>query len=506
MNHMKKQLTSGATIWLFVLSLPFLCHAGASGNAEIPVTSSSDEAVIFFQQGREAFEMGRITDAVLCFENAVQKDAQFASAWLYKALMSESQDHWKANIDKAAKYRNQVSNGEGILIEIALTYAENDAEKRFQLAKKLAALYPESVRALLILAGEHQARGEIQAFRTLTEDAIGQDPESPLGYRSLAASYLLNEPVDFSLAGEYMQKFLELRPGEASAHIAVGDVNRARIDLLKANDAYSEAILIHPESTTALAKRGYIHTYTGMFDNARADFEKASALRAATQDNNRINGALAAYLFPGTGKTMSQVYAAEETSGSKKSRRISLAGDSDNCYFCCTFISMTHGFYVTPNQTMPACRCLQREFEYESKVPEAKSIEANIAFVEGFQSIQLTDYNKALMKAQEYARIIDPEERPEKNEAYNYLMGLTNFAQGKYYQALNCFGRSDINNICVRFNMGLAYDKLGQVEKAEKMFNDVVHCGFANASNGQMVKIADQWLMSLASAVEKIKK
>jgi tetratricopeptide (TPR) repeat protein len=498
MITLKKNVCVSMLAMLILLTLPLVCFAGGSGKAGLPVTSSSDEAVLLFEQGRDAYEMGRMGDAQLLLDKALQKDTHFALAWLYKAYSAESEPEWKGSLEQALRYRTYASAGERILIDIALTYSDNDVSERFRLAKRLTELHPESARALLVLAGEYQMNGEFSKFRDLAHEAISLEPESPLGYRALAASFMFNEPTDFSLAEKYVRKFVDLRPNEVSAHVSLGDVLRASLDLEPARNAYSNALKIDQSSVIALSKRAYVETYLGMFDDARNDFKKARML--ASEGREKPNRQLVSYLFPGNGKIMgSEIDLALSAHGPSKSR-MPLAGESDNCYFCCTFISMVNGLYIAPEKSLTACRCLQREFTMESHAPDSKVVEANFAFVDGIRAIQTMDLDKARKKALEYAEISNPGVVPVKNEAYNFMMGMIHYAEGSYNKSVNCFNRSDVSNVCVKYNLGLAYDKLGQFEEAEKMFTDVNCRDYGALKKPAVVKIAGSWLKLLSEA------
>ena len=503
MKSIKSNVFFTALTVFIYLMLPCICFADKL-NAELPETNTTEEAVQLFIQGREAFEMGRTGDAIIYFDKAVQEDAQFAIAWLYKALASETNADRKTSIDKAVRFRNNATKAEKMRIDIELNSADNNTEKRFQLVKQLAELQPENARALLLLAGEFQQRGEINKFRELANEAIRAEPESPLGYRALAASFLLNEPTDFSMVEKHMQKFVELRPGEASAHIALGDVYRASLNLEKAKTAYSKAIEIEPENYAALSKRGYIHTYMGMFDESRADFKKALLIAENNQDYSKPNGSIVSYLSTGHG--IETVLVVELTSKKKsKNNRFLLNDKSDNCYFCCNVISMSYGFYASPDNSMNACHCLQHEFEMESKAPNENTVEANIAFMDGLHAIHEEDFEKAKQIIKEYAHTISPEIKSKKNEAHNFLEGLIYMGQENYNKALASFYRSDVNNIFVKYNLGLVYNKLEMYEKAKKAFAQVANFKFANAGETQMAKTANVWLKSYEDALMAVK-
>lgn len=481
--------------------LPLFALGEIRNRSESPDVNAKPEAVQLFEQGREAFEMGRMGDANFYLDKSLQKDARYASAWLYKAKSAETDAEQVASLEKAVNFRNSVTEGERILIEMEMAVSENNPEKRFQLARRLAELNPGSARALLVLAGEYQQRGDINKFRDLAFEAIRVEPDSPLGYRSLAASWLLNEPTDFTLAAKYMEMYVKLRPDEASAHVALGDVERASLNLNQAIIDYSKAIGLEPDHAVALSKRGYVNTYLGLFEDARADFRAASALESRGYNYAAPNTSLISYLYPcnGTGAMDNE---AATTDTHVKRHWMPLDAQTDNCYFCCTFISMTHGIYASPESSLNACSSLQHEFVMESRAPGLNAIEANIAFIEGFRAIQEKDYEKAGQVIEKYAQTISPDMKSNRNEAHNFLEGLMYSEQENYEKALACFSKSDVNNIFVKYHLGVAYQKLERYEEAREVLSQVADCKFANIGDTQMVKRANEWLNSYELALK----
>jgi tetratricopeptide (TPR) repeat protein len=486
----------------FYQLLPVVCLADGIDPNEIPITSpsASSEALQLFLSGREAFDMGRLNDANNLLDKAIEKDPQFASAYLYKAYSASTDLEWSTFLGQAVISRNLVSEGEKILIDMESALSARISEKRLGLAKRLVELYPLSSRAQLILAGEYQIRKEFTKFRELAHYAIRLNPLSPLAYRTVASSYLLNEPLDFALALKYMERFVELRPNEATAYVALGDVHRARLSFDRAIIAFTKAIRLDPKNDLAWSKRGYINTYQGFFEDARKDWETSLNLAKENSLINLPNNNLISYLFSGNGKiqeTGPAVTIAEKSR--RKSAKDQMESPEDDHYFCCTVISMKHGVYVSPFQTMNECRALQREFTKEAKAPEPVMIAANIAFIESVHSILLGDFEKAKQKADEHARMVEPFKSPGKLQVYNYLMGLIDLKQEHYGQAVAHYMKSDLNNACVKYELGLAYDGLGEWEKAQEMFNAVSNCNFATAAEPRMIRISNKWLKTYAA-------
>ncbi|HEY3388249.1 MAG TPA: hypothetical protein VGK38_01670 [Prolixibacteraceae bacterium] len=503
MSKLIKIWSRAATLILALfLFLPTLCLPGEIYKSEIPVTcpSSSDKALQSFLNGREAFEMGRINDAIIQFDKAIKDDPQFALAYLYKNYTANSEKDRKYNLDMAVKNRNNVSEGEKIMIDMESALSEKNFENRYALARHLVELYPASLRAKLILAEECQARKEYTKFRDLATEVIMLEPDSPLGYRMLASSYLFNEPLDFLLARKYMQKFVELRPNEPTGYIALGDVNRAILSFKDAEIAYSKAIELDPNNDVVYAKRGYANVYLGLFDEGRNDWNMSNKLAKESSKTSTLNYCVSSFLYPWSGKSPAEsACQITQISNGRKSGIHPMEAPEDDHYFCCTVVSMKHGLYVSPYGKVDEHEALKRELAKESKAPDPRMIEADITFLQSFNALSLNDFKLATQKAEEHARLVEPFLNPRKLEIYNFLMGSIDLKQKNYSKAIAHYQKSDTNNVCIKYEMGLAYDGLGEWDAAESMFKDVASCNFVTAIKPYAFKISKGWLDTYAA-------
>ncbi len=118
---------------------------------EIPITTDSEEALGDFLEGQKALDVGRPRSANARFRSAVEKDPDFAYAYLLIAGSAASAQEFKENLDLAAEHLTGKSVGERLLVEIHQTFFDNDAERRIRLAEALVEAYPRSPRAWLTL-------------------------------------------------------------------------------------------------------------------------------------------------------------------------------------------------------------------------------------------------------------------------------------------------------------------------------------------------------------------
>ena len=91
------------------------CEQKVTTATDIPVTSSSEEAIALFEKGREALDFGRTDDARTLFEEAISLDPDFALANRYRAFTAISAGDWRKYIDKAETVMEKASKGEDFL-------------------------------------------------------------------------------------------------------------------------------------------------------------------------------------------------------------------------------------------------------------------------------------------------------------------------------------------------------------------------------------------------------
>src|SRR5688572_467150 len=268
---------------------------------ELPVNSSSPEAVAAFNKGMEFLDVGNTQQARVHFSKAIELDSNFASAYIFRSGTSPSNDHFKSDLRLASKKLSE-HESEKILIEIYTTFLNNNTEERLKQSQQLVTSYPTSARALVVLGDAYFDVSDHSKSREQYQKAIELDPNWVGGYFSLGTSYMNVEPKDFKKAEEYFSKVVELQPDLSGSHVYLGDAYRAANNLEKARASYEKALEKDPNDALTYFKRGHVNSYLGSYDEARNDYRKAAELNP---DNKiaPINFEAFTYLYAGDFKT-----------------------------------------------------------------------------------------------------------------------------------------------------------------------------------------------------------
>ena len=129
------------TAALTVLFLLFLyTPAVFAQTKEMPLTGSK-EALALFLQGREKAE--NLEDPGTLFEQAIQKDPDFAMAYLFAGRTNQE---FRNNVEKAASLADKVSPGEREWILAARDQADGNPAGRLAHLEQLLKLHPADKR------------------------------------------------------------------------------------------------------------------------------------------------------------------------------------------------------------------------------------------------------------------------------------------------------------------------------------------------------------------------
>lgn len=448
---------------------------------DIPVTTDSPEAKALFAKGREALDRGDLPDANALFQQAVKIDPDFTYAWVGVANSGFSFAEFGNASRKALEVSEGKSEGERILAEINLTFVDNDADKRLELAARLTELYPESPRAWISFAGANGGLNKTHEAREALNKAIALDPEFVLAHTNLGFSYLRGEPKDFAKAEQSMQKAIELDPGNDNSWANLGDIFRARKDLAGAREAYSKATEIDGTNAIALVKKGHVGSFLGRYGEARADYDRSVEVSPPPTQPFYANYRAFTHVHEGNpaaaiAELETILKGVDELDISEDQRPGARIFTLSNI---ATIALHNDMFDVAESAIERLGVNLRDNAKRVGGENVARAQEATIAYWQGQLAARRGDFDLAVKKAEENARLVEPDSNPRKMEAYHDLMGLVNLRQGNHAKAVEHYGKADHRNtMYIRYHQGLALAGAGEADKAARIFKEVGEWNF----------------------------
>ncbi len=450
------------------------------GIEEIPITTASPEALTAFEAGRRALDVGRPRLANQLFRDAVDKDPEFAAAFLGIADCAASPVEFKNSLDLASRHVEGTSEGERLLVDIYQTFFANDAERRIELAERLIDSYPRSPRAWLMLGFVKGDLNHSEAAREAFGKALELAPELLAAHYALWRSYLFSEPKSFERARQAMERCIEIEPGEAKCHESLGDVHRAVNDLDKARELYTRATELDPKLALARLKKGHIESFLGNFEAAREAYD--AGVEGATGADPLIYANYRAFTHlhrDDPRAALDELGGIADSAGELGLPEDQVSGVLKTTYEHMAMIALHHQLIDEAERILEDSAAVKRA--EAAKLGDANFTrlqEAGILFWEGQLAARRGDFAAAQAKAEEHKALLENDDNPRRFESYLGLRGLIELRRGDYGQAIEHFQQSNLTSMYVKYHLALAHQGAGDHDQARKLFREVGEWNF----------------------------
>lgn len=443
-----------------------------------PLTTSVDDAREHFLVGQRELDLGRFVEANQHFQAAVQADSTFAVAHLMAANTANALEDFRSHLAAAERHAAHASEAERLMIEIARKGFDNDQEGALAAAQRLTEVQPESPRAWLALGGQLGALDRNEEARQAMSRAATLAPRSFAAQADLGNSYLFAEPRDFDKALQHMQQAQTLAPSEPLPHDFLGDVQRARNDLPAAKMEYTQGHELRPDDASYLQQRGHVNSFLGDWDAARADYD--SAIARAEANAKATFGTWRAYVSIYAGDPAAAITelqglaAAVDTMGIPEPRGVKI-----NILTDVAAIAIHTGDLAAAEQALDArTQLMNARADQVNTETFRRGQDANIAYWSARLAIAQGNAARAEELAQQMETLMAPDANPRKDEPVHELRGFIALKQGKHADAAAHFEQGNLNDIYVKYQLGVALEGAGNAERAKAIFQDVAQNNF----------------------------
>ena len=460
---MKKYLIIASSFFLF-----FGCAKQTTMmEDEIPITTSSDEARLLFIQGREKQDNLKSYEAADLFDEAIQKDPDFASAYLYRAFSGGGYQIYRDNLTKAAALVNKVSEGEKREILFLLAGADGEGEKEKSELDQLLSMFPNDKRV-------HEYAGNYYNYTAQEYDKALEhyakcnelDPDFPPVYNS--TGYLYIDMGNYTEAEKAFRNYIKLIPDEPNPYDSYAEflLRQGRFDESIAQ--YEKAIDI--DSTFTLA-------YAGSGDNYvfKKDFYKARKYYQLYFDNaknfNQQMGALflKATSYVHEGNIDNAIKAWEE--------RAALGHTKKSPNFVINSYNMAVFTLDEVDKFDEGKAYLDKVIEYinttEMHEADRKTNQYYAGLYRCYHGIMTDDLKSAEKEAAECQLLAETRQNPVEIQTLHLFLGMLETKKKNYEPAITHFSQADLENPYNWFRMAEAYEESGKKDKANKLYSKV---------------------------------
>jgi len=447
---------------VFVLSatllflLPAVSAFGQGG--EIAITTSSDEARKLFVEGRNKFENVELAAAADLFDQAIQKEPNFAMAYFYRSQSGGGFEAFRKNIDKAVGLADKVSPGERLMIlGVKANFDGNDVQFKKN-ADELLKMFPNDKRARMLMANYYGGEGDTESAAEWYRKSIEADPNFAPAYNFLGYSYKILG--DYKNAEETFKKYTELAPNSANPADSYAELllKMGRFD--EAIEWYQKALSKDPGFTGAHGGVGFGYIHKGNFTKARESFEEQ--YKRSTQINGKL-GALSNIVY-------SYLHEWDIPGALKATERFRALAEKENplgvitSYVVSSYINLESGNTAEAQKQLDLAR---KSNETTSLTPAAKSAnEVNLGLLQCYILMRGKDLAGARKQAGECTKMVEGRKITAEHRNLNLMLGNLECELGNHDKALEHLDNSPNDNPYVMFSRAVAYERKGDHAKA----------------------------------------
>lgn len=446
----------------------------AVDDGELPVSTTSEEALEKFNSALAFFDEGNGQKARPLFNEALELDPNFVSAQMYRTFSANSAKDFGDQRDKLLAMRNNANEAESIMMDFVEAGMADDDLKEMEMMKQLAEKYPKSARAQVYLASAYEGIDEFEKGRMHYEKALELDKEHLPALSALGGSYMFFEPIDFQKAEEYMAKAVELAPNSARKHIDLGDAYRAQNNLEGALESYLKASELDPEDPITYSKAGHANSFLGNFEAARKNYQDARAVSEFGTGSFNFEGFTYLYEDGNYKKALEyfkEVVASVDGMDIPESNK---TGTKAGCHFNSAVIARHFDDVESLKSIIETWKPLSTKIAEDVGSDAARlNQKANMIYWEAVAMAMGGDYEGAMAKSEEIKSTLETIKDPHKLRGYHRLHAQINYSQGNYEKALEHMAELDETNVYDKFWMAKAHMETGNTEEAMQMFTEL---------------------------------
>ncbi|MEO8698934.1 MAG: tetratricopeptide repeat protein [Kofleriaceae bacterium] len=272
--------------------------AAAKGGAKIPISTKSNEARELFIKGRDLNEKLRATDGRKLFEQALEKDKDFAMAYVGLATTAGTTKEFFDAVEHAVTLAPKTTEAEQLVIRGLEAGGRGDLAHQKEYYTKLTKQFPDDERAQMLLGGMYFGQQDYPNAIKYFEAAIKIDATFTAPYNQLGYAYRFTDKL--ADAEKTFKKYIELIPNDPNPYDSYGELlmKTGRFDDSIKN--YEKALAIDSHFIASYVGIGNNQMFLGKFDAARASFAKLSAAaRADGERRQAVFWTAAAYVAQG---------------------------------------------------------------------------------------------------------------------------------------------------------------------------------------------------------------
>jgi tetratricopeptide (TPR) repeat protein len=438
-------------------------QCGSSDKDHMPVTASSREAEAEFRAGRELINNVRLHDARRHFQKAAKADPEFALAYLYLAYSGPSARGFFDNLQLAKTHSAHISQGEQLLIESALAYADGNPGRQRELLGKLVEMYPKDECVLLFHASAYFEQQMYDSAANMCERIVQLAPSYASPYNILGYSYRALGNLD--AAARAFQEYIRLIPEDPNPYDSYAELLTRMGHFEEAIEQYRLALRQDPTFGASHVGISANLIFLGRYDEARGELTllRDSAVNTANK-RAAIIGMVVSYLDEGRlSEGLSQLEALYELDASIPDPP-AMSVDLRSIAFV---LARLGRFEEAETRLLRAQDVIESSDVFDRVKSDSRTDQIMWQAVLRLEQGELSEAQKL---ADQYLAEISSAANPNRLRIAYLVSGRVALSQGDYDRAATELEQADQQRAWTLFHLAEAYEGKGDLARAGDLY------------------------------------
>lgn len=453
-------------VLIFIIFFLASCKKQSTGN-EIPISTTSEEALKYFMEGRERFEDVELVPAASLFDKAIQTDTSFALAYLYRSQAGGGPESFRSNLDKAVSLMDKVSDGERNVILYDLAMADDNSLKQKEYLDQLLLKYPFDKRVNMMAGRYYDNLGDYSAALIHYYKATELDRNFAPAYNRIG--YCQSELNNYGEAEKAFLSYIDLLHGKANPYDSYAEFLLKFGKYDESIEQYRKAAEIDPVNFAgSLIGIGNNYVFKGDFVSARKYYEYYSDQSEAI--NGKLIGlTLIAVSYVHEGRTGDALMTFEQY-------RALAEEDNRATLVIFSYIDQAAILRESGNPA-EALEYLEKAIDLVGKLQDSEPMRELLVTITStihfYNLAVINEINRATSEAEQCRLRIESRNNPGETMQLKAFLAILEFVKGNYDKAIELYNQVDIEDPWNWYHAAMSYKNLGEKQKAQDLFKKI---------------------------------
>jgi tetratricopeptide (TPR) repeat protein len=461
MKSTKQKLYISVCIIVFLIVGAFGC---STNEKKIQPTTSSEKALKYFNKGVSLADRLRNEEAAKYFEKAIELDSMFAYARLFLAGTYLSPKDQLDEINQASQMTDHISEGERILIEMAVIGNAGNIDKQLEQIHRAIELYPDDERLYNLIGNIYFGNQEYEKAIEYYNKALDINSDFSAVYNQLG--YVYRFLKDYESSEEMFNTYIEFIPNDPNPYDSYAELLMEMGQFEESIEYYEKALSINPYFY--FSRTGIASNLNLLEQHTEARNQLQLLYSTATIDGQKqvaLTSMAISYIDEGNYKSAIKMLNKRSELNIAKNDTLAIFND----YLQLAFTHSEGGNHEKARELLSTVLILLETAD----LPQVLLDNGYLNYLSVSSIVALNTNN--IPRVKEEILKFDAVEIPEENAAFirlrNQSKGMLLHAEGNFDEALEKLRQSNLFNPYNLYRIGNIFESKQEIDSALSYYN-----------------------------------